>query len=175
MTRQWQFRVIVPIAFGVGLLGCNQQTQSLYKVEIERQCHNCDLRGVNLAGETLSGKYRVSVSNRPLSTGPEGLNYAQPVDLTGSDLRDSNLRDANLSEVILNRTQLANADLSNADLQDAQLVGADLRQANLRGANLSGTNFQDANLKGADLRDCNLQAANLQGANLADALFDQPL
>lgn len=170
MTIRLHLFAIASLMISLVMLGCDRQTQSLYKVEVERSCQNCDLRGVNFSGQSLGGKYRVSVSNQPLSTNPEGLGYAEPVDLTGSDLRDTDFSNATLSEVILNSTQLADANLQNANLEDAQLVNADLRNADLKGANLSGANFQNANLSGADLRDCDLQVANLDGADLTGAL-----
>jgi uncharacterized protein YjbI with pentapeptide repeats len=162
------------LILGVTILGCNQRTQDLYKLEVERACQGCDLRGINLAYQSLSSKYRISVSNQPLSTNPQGLGYAQPVDLTGSDLREANLSHANLSAVVLNDTRLRDADLSHANLTEAQLVGADLRDANLQGADLTDANFQDADLTGADLRDCDLSTANLAGADLTDARRDRP-
>jgi uncharacterized protein YjbI with pentapeptide repeats len=161
---------IAVFTWSVIALGCNQRTQSLYKIEVERACRECDLRGVDLSRQSLGGKYRVSVSNQPLSTNPKGLGYAQPVDLTGSDLRQADLSDASLVAVIFNDTQLANANFSHANLQEAQFINADLSGANLQGAQLDGTNFQNADLSGADLRECDLSAANLTGANLTDAL-----
>ncbi len=163
-------------ALGLSLvaLGCNQRTQDMYRIEVERSCQQCDLRGINLQNQSLGSKYRISVSNQPLSTNPEGLGYAAPVDLTGADLREANLKSANLAEVMLNDAQLNNAELSNANLTDAQLVGADLQNANLRSANLEGANFKNADLQGADLRDCDLSLANMQNADLTGALLDQP-
>jgi uncharacterized protein YjbI with pentapeptide repeats len=134
---------IAALILGLATLGCNQRTQDYYRIEVERACQNCDLRGINLENQSLGSKYRISVSNRPLSTGPEGLNEAQAVDLTGSDLRAANLKNANLTAVMLNETQLGDADLSNANLTDAQLVDANLQEANLEGANLEGANFCD--------------------------------
>ena len=161
---------IAALALLVSATACNQRTQSLYKVEVERVCRECDLRGVDLSRQSLGGKYRVSVTNQPLSTNPQGLGYAEPVDLTGSDLREANLRFANLPEVIFNETRLDNADLTNANLTDAQFVAADLSGANLQGAKLDGTNFQDANLSEADLRGVDLSNVNLDGADLTGAL-----
>jgi uncharacterized protein YjbI with pentapeptide repeats len=152
------------------VMSCNQRTQSLYKIEVERACRNCDLVGINLANQSLSGKYRVSVSNTPLSTNPRGLGYATPVDLTGANLRDAKFTAATLADVIFNDAQLTSADFSDANLRDAQFVRADLTNANLQGADLEGVNFQDAVLRGADLRDCDLSTANLEGADLTDAL-----
>lgn len=165
--------VLVALALSAIALGCNQRTQSLYKVEVERACQECDLRGVNLSRQSLGGKYRVSVSNQPLSTNPKGLGYAEPVNLTGSDMREANLSFANLSEVIFNDVRLNNADLHEANLRHAQFVGADLSDANLQGANLEGTNFRGANLSGADLRDTDLSTADLTGAELTGALRNE--
>lgn len=162
------------LILSVAMLGCNQRTQDLYKVEVERACQDCDLRGINLAHQSLGSKYRISVSNQPLSTNPRGLGYAEPVDLTGSDLREANLSYANLSAVVLNEARLGDADLSHANLTAAQLVGADLRGANLQGADLTDANFQDADLTGADLRECDLSTANLAGADLTDTRRDEP-
>lgn len=150
--------------------GCNQRTQALYKIEVERACRNCNLVGIDLANQSLSGKYRVSVTNTPLSTNPKGLGYATPVDLTGANLQDATFASAILVEVIFNKARLANADFSNANLRDAQFIGADLTNVNLQGANLEGADFQNAVLQGADLRDCDLSTANLTGADLTDAL-----
>lgn len=163
---------IAVLALVMTAVGCSQQTQSLYKLEVERVCRECDLRGVNLSRQSLGGKYRVSVTNQPLSTNPKGLGYAEAADLTGSDLREANLRFANLPEVIFNETRLDNADFTNANLTDAQFVAADLSGANLQGAKLDGTNFQDADLSGADLRGVDLSTANLEGADLTDALTE---
>lgn len=150
------------------IVSCTQQTQDLYKIEIERACHECDLRGINLSGETLGGKYRVPLSNSPLSTDPEGLNYAEPVDLTGSNLEGANLSRADLSEVVFNQTNLSSANLSEANLTDAQLIGADLQQADLQGAILENADLSRADLRGADLQD-----AKLSGANFTDARLDE--
>ncbi|MGF1461180.1 MAG: pentapeptide repeat-containing protein [Leptolyngbyaceae cyanobacterium] len=163
---------IAVLLMGLATAGCNQRTQDLYKVEVERSCQDCDLRGVDLKNQSLGGKYRASVSSQPLSTGPKGLGYAQPVDLTGADLREANFNSANLTEVVLNDTQLNQADLSKANLTDAQLVDADLQGANLRGANLKGANLQNANLTGADLREVDLSEVDLDGADLTDVLMD---
>ena len=152
------------------LAGCSQQAQDLYKVEIERSCQNCTLQGLNLAGQNLSAKYRVPLRNTPLSTGPEGLNRAAPVDLTGSNLRRANLSNADLFEVVLNQTNLREADLSGANLNAAQLVEADLSGANLQNARLQDANLQEANLTRADLSDANFEGADLTGADLTDAL-----
>jgi len=161
---------IAALMLGSLTVGCNQRTQDMYSIEVERSCQNCDLRGVNLANQSLGSKYRVSVSNQPLSTNPEGLGYAEPVNLTGSDLREANLRNANLTAVVLNDTRLNAADWSGANLTDAQFIGADLQGANLQGANLEGANFRNANLTGADLRGSDLSVANLAGADLTNAL-----
>ncbi|WP_204140854.1 pentapeptide repeat-containing protein [Halomicronema sp. CCY15110] len=163
---------IAALGLSVIALGCNQRTQDIYRIEVERSCQQCDLRGINLQNQSLGKKYRISISNQPLSTNPEGLGYAAPVDLTGADLREANFESANLTGVLLNDTQLGDADLSDANLTDTQFVGADLQDANLRSANLEGANFQNANLRGADLRDCDLSVANLRGADLTDALLD---
>lgn len=164
---------IAALALGVTAVGCNQRTQALYKIEVERACQNCDLQGINLSRQSLGGKYRVSVSSQPLSTNPDGLGYAKPVDLTGADMRGADLSFANLTEVIFNGTLLNEADLHSANLTDAQFVGADLSGANLQDAQLDGTNFQNADLSGADLRGCDLSKVNLAGANLTDALLEK--
>jgi len=164
---------IAALVLGVTALGCSQRTQAFYKIEVERACQSCDLRGVNLSRQSLGGKYRVSVSSQPLSTNPEGLGYAKPVDLTGSDMRGANLSFANLTEVTFNKTLLNEADLRSTNLTDAQFIGADLSGANLQDAQLDGTNFQDADLSGADLRGCDLSKVNLAGADLTDALLEK--
>jgi len=163
---------IAALALSFAVLGCNQRTQDLYQIEVERSCQDCDLRGANLQNQNLSSKYRVSVTNQPLSTTPQGLGEAAAVDLTGADLREANFKNSNLTAVILNETRLSNADLSRTNLTDAQLVGADLQGVNLRGANLKGTNFQNANLTGADLRDTDLSLANTDGADLTDVVLN---
>lgn len=170
--KQRSLKSIAVLLASLSILSCNQQTQDLYKVEVERKCHNCNLQGVDLSNQSLGSKYRISVSSQPLSTQPKGLGYAQPVDLTGSDLRDANLRSTNLEGVILTRTQLENADLREANLKNAQLVGANLAHADLRGANLQGANFQGTNLTNTDLRDTDLTSATFERANLADAMVD---
>jgi uncharacterized protein YjbI with pentapeptide repeats len=174
MNTRRETIAIAGIALSFMVAGCNQLTQDLYKVEVERSCQGCDLRGVDFSYQSLGSKYRISISNQPLSTDPQGLGHAKPVDLTGSDLRETNFSHANLTAVVLNQTRLNDANLSQANLTEAQLVDADLRGANLQGANLTEANFQSADLTGADLRDSDLSTANLAGADLTDALLDQP-
>jgi hypothetical protein len=87
-----------------------------------------DLKGVNLADNTLSGF---------------NLRFAQ--------LRETDLHDANLSVANLTFAGLRDADLRDADLLDADLLFANLADANLKGANLTDANLSGADLSGADL------------------------
>jgi uncharacterized protein YjbI with pentapeptide repeats len=164
---------IAPLIVAMIGLGCSQRDQDLYAIEVDRACLNCDLRGVNLPGENLSSRYRISITSSPLATGPDGLSEVAPVDLSGSNLQEANLRRANLFQVMLTETNLAYADLSETDLKEAQLDHANLSHANLRDANLQGANLRNANLTHADLRGTNLQEANLTGADLTEILVDE--
>lgn len=154
------------------VVGCSQQMQDVYKIEIDRACRGCDLQGINLSGESLGSKYRLPLRNGPLAVGPEGLNYVGPVDLTGANLQNANFSWANLRQVIFNQANLTAANLAQTNLEEAQFVEANLSQADLQGADLRGANLQGANLRGANLSGANLQDANLTGADLADITVD---
>jgi hypothetical protein len=73
MNTRRETIAIAGIALSFMVAGCNQLTQDLYKVEVERSCQGCDLRGVDLSYQSLGSKYRISISNQPLSTDPQGL------------------------------------------------------------------------------------------------------
>ncbi|MGB7439705.1 MAG: pentapeptide repeat-containing protein [Coleofasciculaceae cyanobacterium] len=146
---------------------CSEETQKMYKLEMERKCIGCDLRNVDLSGENLSGKYRIPASSSPLSIGPDNLRKAAPVNLTEADLSGANLSSTNLTAVILNHASLRDANLTEANLKEAQL-----EKANLTGASLKNADLQEANLKGANLKGADLSNANLSGADLTGATVD---
>jgi len=176
MHQSYRALVIVLVSFAGW--SCSPRAQDLYQIELKRQCVECDLREINLAGENLSGRYKVSVRTPPLSTTPDGLDLADPVDLTRANLEAANLRRSILQGVILTDSNLSQADLSRADLRESQLSGANLREsslerANLQGANLQGADLENANLQRADLRGADLRHANLSGTNLTDVRTDE--
>ncbi len=154
---------------GFSLTSCSKTSQNLYRLELERECIECNLEGVNLSRENLGLKYRIPSSSSPLSVTPFGLDKATPVNLTKANLANANFFQADLSGIILQEANLINANLSESDLEEAQLNLANLQGANLENANLQEANLENANLQGADLRGVNLQGANLENANLQGA------
>ncbi|MEM8779004.1 MAG: pentapeptide repeat-containing protein [Cyanobacteria bacterium P01_G01_bin.49] len=144
-------------------LGCSQQTKNLYRLELERACVDCNLKGVNLSKQNLGTKYRLPRGSSPLSVTPFGIEEAEPVDLTRANLTDANLFQADLTSVIFNEANLQQANLSETDLQEAQLKDSNLQAANLQQANLNKANLFGANLQGADLRGAKLEETNLTG------------
>ena len=99
------------------------------------------LRGVSLAGQTVSGQ----------------------------DWTLTNLAGADLVRTHLSWMTLTGADLTGADLRDARIEKTDLRDANLRDANLSGGRLVDVDMTGADLTGTSLRGAELVEPRLAGA------
>ena len=166
MNRQYFLSFIYLISLFLG--SCSQTTNNLYRLELERECVECNLEGVNLSKEDLGVKYRIPRSSKPLSVPPFGLEEAKPVNLTKANLTKANFSQADLSGVIFNEANLKQANLSETNLQEAQLKEANLQGANLQKANLEGADLEGANLKGTDLR-----GVNFKETNLTDIITDE--
>ena len=100
-------------------------SQDLQKLNLTRECVQCDLSGVNLRGAHL----------------------------IGADLRGANLSGANLEGVNLEGADLTNANLKGANLTSAMLTNVNFKAANLNGANLTRAQIYDANVYGASMDD----------------------
>ena len=97
----------------------------IHRLMADKQCIDCDLRHLGLAGVFLAGA------------------NLQGADLQQSSLQNSNLRNANLSGANLTEANLRGTKLSGANLAGANLTGAALTGADLAGANLTGTVMPD--------------------------------
>ena len=161
VTMKFQHLLIGFYLTSLFLGGCSQTTNNLYRLELERECVECNLEGVNLSKEDLGVKYRIPRSSKPLSVPPFGLEEAKPVNLTRANLTKANFFQADLSGVIFNKADLKQANLSETNLEEAKLQGANLQNANLQKANLQGADLEGANLKGTDLRGVNFKETNL--------------
>jgi len=84
-----------------------------------------DLRGVNMAGQSLEGADLRAADLR-------GANF------TGSNLRYADFRGADIRGGIFQNASLYAAKLQGADAREADFRNSDLRQANLGGAYLEG-------------------------------------
>ena len=156
------------------------------------QCVRCDLRGVDLKGETLEGVNLegANLQNADLAGVNLQNSYLVGADLRGVNLTKANLSGSRLTGASLGGSKLIGAKLNSTFIQRASLQRADLESANLEGATLEGTNLEGANLSKADLSDGTasrylpfagvrkfnrytiIKRANLSGANLTQALLE---
>lgn len=147
-----------------------------------------DLRGINLAGEDLSGMKlpRCDLSGADLSKANlsgaslswsdlSGANLSQAClddcELLGADLRGATLNECSAMKAGFGGSDLTGASLIGADLQQAtltrsQLCKADFRAANLMEARITESDCREANFTRANLQDCDLKASDIRDANL---------
>lgn len=138
--------------FGTSTKGTNfRRDQNLQRLLRTRECPGCDLRGIVLRKDTISGY-------------PLGNNYRWLPSFTDSYGRTEleGLREP----IVVN---LRGANLEGASLIGVDLAFADLREANLALAHIEETSLYKADLRGADLRDSTIKNSVLTCANLQKA------
>ncbi len=173
---------------GTSLAGANLSVASGVKLTPDTNLVGAVLsdgtRGVNLAGQNLSGFKGWAASDDGKTPGAD----LRSVNLSGADLYQADLTGANLSAA-----SLVGADLAQSNLKSAILVGALLgvapdssaaTAANLSEAYMPLADFTDADLRSVKFDDARiygavkfvrarLDSASMVGAMLAEADFSQ--
>jgi uncharacterized protein YjbI with pentapeptide repeats len=118
--------------------------------------HECRLRGVNLAGRTLSGL------------------HCRDTEFVNCDLSGAVLEDAVFTRVTFTDCRFTGADLNGAGLTDVRIEGSRADLVRLRMAKGTFLHVEDTVLRGADLyrftaKDCAVRRCDLTDAVLDDA------